>query len=191
MLNQLQDLNQDEKEMDVRQKIIGIILTIILICVITLMIIAIYTFIQIKMIHKSFNHFAGIIALYEETESMKPVINVDDIVFVVINNEGLKENDIIAYYDNDYVITHRIISITDDSYITLGDNPNSGIENVNKDQILGKVFYIWRFGTWKKTMTSPQVYILVLITLMLGSFTILEFKKDKINKRRKDGEEKS
>ena len=54
MLNQLQDLNQDEKEMDVRQKIIGIILTIILICVITLMIIAIYTFIQIKMIHKSF-----------------------------------------------------------------------------------------------------------------------------------------
>lgn len=191
MLNQLQDLNQDEKEMDVRQKIIGIILTIILICVITLMIIAIYTFIQIKMIHKSFNHFAGIIALYEETESMKPVINVDDIVFVVINNEGLKENDIIAYYDNDYVITHRIISITDDSYITLGDNPNSEIENVNKDQILGKVFYIWRFGTWKKTMTSPQVYILVLITLMLGSFTILEFKKDKINKRRKDGEEKS
>ena len=191
MLNQLQDLNQDEKEMDVRQKIIGIILTIILICVITLMIIAIYTFIQIKMIHKSFNHFAGIIALYEETESMKPVINVDDIVFVVINNEGLKENDIIAYYDNDYVITHRIISITDDSYITLGDNPNSGIENVNKDQILGKVFYIWRFGTWKKTMTSPQVYILVLITLMLGSFTILEFKKDKINKRRTDGEEKS
>ena len=141
--------------------------------------------------HKSFNHFAGIIALYEETESMKPVINVDDIVFVVINNEGLKENDIIAYYDNDYVITHRIISITDDSYITLGDNPNSEIENVNKDQILGKVFYIWRFGTWKKTMTSPQVYILVLITLMLGSFTILEFKKDKINKRRKDGEEKS
>ena len=191
MLNQLQDLNQDEKEMDVRQKIIGIILTIILICVITLMIIAIYTFIQIKMIHKSFNHFAGIIALYEETESMKPVINVDDIVFVVINNEGLKENDIIAFYDNDYVITHRIISITDDSYITLGDNPNSEIENVNKDQILGKVFYIWRFGTWKKTMTSPQVYILVLITLMLGSFTILEFKKDKINKRRKDGEEKS
>lgn len=191
MLNQLQDLNQDEKEMDVRQKIIGIILTIFLICVITLMIIAIYTFIQIKMIHKSFNHFAGIIALYEETESMKPVINVDDIVFVVINNEGLKENDIIAFYDNDYVITHRIISITDDSYITLGDNPNSEIENVNKDQILGKVFYIWRFGTWKKTMTSPQVYILVLITLMLGSFTILEFKKDKINKRRKDGEEKS
>ena len=191
MLNQLQDLNKKKKEMDVRQKIIGIILTIILICVITLMIIAIYTFIQIKVIHKSFNHFAGIIALYEETESMKPVINVDDIVFVVINNEGLKENDIIAFYDNDYVITHRIISITDDSYITLGDNPNSGIENVNKDQILGKVFYIWRFGTWKKTMTSPQVYILVLITLMLGSFTILEFKKDKINKRRKDGEEKS
>lgn len=192
MSNQPQDLSQNkEKKEDVRHRVIGTALTIILVVVIVFMAVAIYTFIQIKIIRKTYTHFAGVIALSEQTESMKPAINIDDIVFVSINNSGLKKDDIIAYYDNDYVITHRLISITDDSYITLGDNSDSGIEHVNKDQILGKVIYVWRFGTWKKTMTSPQVYILILITLMFGSFTILEFKKDEINKRRKDGEEKS
>ena len=191
MSNQPQDLSQTKEKEDARHRITGAVLTIILVVVIIFMAVAIYTFIQIKIIRKTYAHFAGVIALSEQTESMKPVINIDDIVFVVINNKGLKEDDIIAYYDNDYVITHRLISIKDDSYITLGDNSDSGIEHVNKDQILGKVIYIWRFGTWKKTMTSPQVYILILITLMFGSFTILEFKKDEINKRRKDGEEKS
>ena len=192
MSNQPQDLSQTkEKKEDVRHRVIGTALTIILVVVIVFMAVAIYTFIQIKIIRKTYTHFAGVIALSEQTESMKPAINIDDIVFVSINNSGLKKDDIIAYYDNDYVITHRLISINNDSYITLGDNSDSGIEHVNKDQILGKVIYIWRFGTWKKTMTSPQVYILILITLMFGSFTILEFKKDEINKRRKDGEEKS
>ena len=192
MSNQPQDLSQTkEKKEDVRHRVTGTALTIILVVVIVFMAVAIYTFIQTKIIRKTYAHFAGVIALSEQTESMKPAINIDDIVFVSINNSGLKKDDIIAYYDNDYVITHRLISINNDSYITLGDNSDSGIEHVNKDQILGKVIYIWRFGTWKKTMTSPQVYILLLITLMFGSFTILEFKKDEINKRRKDGEEKS
>ena len=191
MSNQPQDLSQTKEKEDARHRITGAVLTIILVVVIIFMAVAIYTFIQIKIIRKTYTHFAGVIALSEQTESMKPAINIDDIVFVSINNSGLKKDDIIAYYDNDYVITHRLISINNDSYITLGDNSDSGIEHVNKDQILGKVIYIWRFGTWKKTMTSPQVYILILITLMFGSFTILEFKKDEINKRRKDGEEKS
>ena len=191
MSNQPQDLSQTKEKEDARHRITGAVLTIILVVVIIFMAVAIYTFIQIKIIRKTYTHFAGVIALSEQTESMKPAINIDDIVFVSINNSGLKKDDIIAYYDNDYVITHRLISINNDSYITLGDNSDSGIEHVNKDQILGKVIYIWRFGTWKKTMTSPQVYILLLITLMFGSFTILEFKKDEINKRRKDGEEKS
>ena len=191
MSNQPQDLSQTKEKKVARHRITGAVLTIILVVVIIFMAVAIYTFIQIKIIRKTYTHFAGVIALSEQTESMKPAINIDDIVFVSINNSGLKKDDIIAYYDNDYVITHRLISINNDSYITLGDNSDSGIEHVNKDQILGKVIYIWRFGTWKKTMTSPQVYILILITLMFGSFTILEFKKDEINKRRKDGEEKS
>ena len=191
MSNQPQDLSQTKEKEDARHRITGAVLTIILVVVIIFMAVAIYTFIQIKIIRKTYTHFAGVIALSQLTESMKPAINIDDIVFVSINNSGLKKDDIIAYYDNDYVITHRLISINNDSYITLGDNSDSGIEHVNKDQILGKVIYIWRFGTWKKTMTSPQVYILILITLMFGSFTILEFKKDEINKRRKDGEEKS
>lgn len=191
MSNQPQDLSQTKEKEDARHRITGAVLTIILVVVIIFMAVAIYTFIQIKIIRKTYTHFAGVIALSEQTESMKPAINIDDIVFVSINNSGLKKDDIIAYYDNDYVITHRLISINNDSYITLGDNSDSGIEHVNKNQILGKVIYVWRFGTWKKTMTSPQVYILLLITLMFGSFTILEFKKDEINKRRKDGEEKS
>lgn len=184
-----QDKTKDDKGL-VLHKVISIVLTIILVLVVLFMLISIYSFIQIKIIHTPFGHFAGIIALSEQTESMKPAIDTDDVVFVALNNSNIKENDIIVYYNNEYTITHRLKEIKDDTYITIGDNANSGEESIKKDQIIGKVIYIWKIGIWKKVFTSPEVYIPMLLTIMLASFTVLEYKKE-TRKRRKDGEEKS
>ena len=184
-----QDKTKDDKGL-VLHKVISIVLTIILVFVVLFMLISIYSFIQIRIIHTPFEHFAGIIVLSEQTESMKPAIDTDDVVFVTLNNSNLKENDIIVYYNNEYTITHRLKEIKDDTYITIGDNANSGEESIKKDQIIGKVIYIWKIGIWKKVFTSPEVYIPMLLTIMLASFTVLEYKKEE-KKRRKDGEEKS
>ena len=184
-----QDKTKDDKGL-VLHKVISIVLTIILVFVVWFMLISIYSFIQIKIIHTPFEHFAVIIVLSEQTESMKPAIDTDDVVFVALNNSNIKENDIIVYYNNEYTITHRLKEIKDDTYITIGDNANSGEESIKKDQIIGKVIYIWKIGIWKKVFTSPEVYIPMLLTIMLASFTVLEYKKE-TRKRRKDGEEKS
>ena len=184
-----QDKTKDDKGL-VLHKVISIVLTIILVFVVLFMLISIYSFIQIIIIHTPFEHFAGIIVLSEQTESMKPAIDTDDVVFVALNNSNIKENDIIVYYNNEYTITHRLKEIKDDTYITIGDNANSGEESIKKDQIIGKVIYIWKIGIWKKVFTSPEVYIPMLLTIMLASFTVLEYKKE-TRKRRKDGEEKS
>lgn len=186
---------EDKEDKDlVIHKVFSIILTIILVLVVLFMILSIYSFIQIKIVKTPFDHFAGIIALSEQTESMKPTIDTDDIVFVVLNNSNIKENDIIVYYNSDLTITHRLIEINDNTYITLGDNANSEKEYISKDKIIGKVIYIWKVGIWKKVFTEPIVYIPMLLTLMLASFTVLEYKKDhkkETSQRRKDGEEKS
>jgi len=188
VLKKQEDTNDNGRP--ILQKVFSVFLTIILVLVVLFMIVSIYSFIQIKIIHTPFEHFAGIIVLSEQTESMKPTIDTDDVVFVALNNSNLKENDIIVYFNNEYTITHRLKEINEDSYITIGDNANSGEESIKKDQIIGKVIYIWKIGIWKKVFTSPEVYIPMLLTIMLASFTALEYKKEE-KKRRKDGEEKS
>lgn len=190
-ISDLNDHNQSKEDKSTLiYRIISILLTIVLIIAIIFMVVSIYTFIQVKLIRKPFDHFAGVIVLLEKTESMKPTIDTDDIVFAIINNKNIKENDIIVYYDNELTITHRLVSINENTYITIGDNANSDTELINKNQIVGKVIYIWKIGIWKRVFTAPAVYIPMLLTLMVASFTILEYKKE-TNQRRKDGEEKS
>ena len=79
-----------------------------------------------------------------ETASMSPNYNIGDAVIInkYVDKENLKENDVIAYYDdNDRIIIHRIIKVNSDkTYITKGDyNNTSDSKYVNKDDIYGKV----------------------------------------------------
>lgn len=58
--------------------------------------------------------------------SMEDTINVGDVVIIDKKDKEFVENDIIAYYHNDVILVHRIISIYEDDfgiyYQTKGDN---------------------------------------------------------------------
>ena len=77
-----------------------------------------------------------------QSGSMMPEIKTGEIV-VLLKSNKYKENDIITYQvNNSYFVTHRIVRITQDGYITKGDFNNTEDEKIVKEEnIQGKVIF--------------------------------------------------
>jgi len=95
-------------------------------------------FVTIVLVSGLFKYSLSSIA----SNSMYPAIKKGDAIIVRKLNEKEKENlkvgDIIAFNEDDFIITHRIIEIKDGIYVTKGDNNN--IEDTNrreKNDIVG------------------------------------------------------
>ena len=72
--------------------------------------------------------------------SMEPTLHVGGILYYEkLNINDFNENDILVYELNKHTISHRIVDITENGFITKGDN-NLSIDTyeVNKTQVLGK-----------------------------------------------------
>jgi signal peptidase len=72
--------------------------------------------------------------------SMEPTLKVGGILYYEkIDINGLDEGDILVYETKDHIISHRIVEINEDGFITKGDANNS-VDGVliNNNQILGK-----------------------------------------------------
>ena len=83
------------------------------------------------------------IKLYQiQSGSMLPKLQIGEII-ILLEQENYKIDDIITYrVENSYFITHRIVQITDEGYITKGDANNAEDETVVKqEQIQGKVIF--------------------------------------------------
>ena len=83
------------------------------------------------------------IKLYQiQSGSMLPELQIGEII-ILLEQENYKIDDIITYkVENSYFITHRIVQITDEGYITKGDANNTEDETVVKqEQIQGKVIF--------------------------------------------------
>lgn len=72
--------------------------------------------------------------------SMEPILKVGGILYYQEENiNDFNEGDVLVYQLNDHIISHRIVKVLDDSFITKGDN-NKSIDTyeVLNYQILGK-----------------------------------------------------
>ena len=98
---------------------------------------------------------------------MEPTIDVGDVIIVKITNE-VNENDIIVCNKDNAFITHRLIRIEEDNFITKGDANNTEDEPMNKRDLVGKVVNIIpNFSLWKKVIYTPQVIIPIFVMLIL------------------------
>lgn len=62
----------------------------------------------------------------------KDHIEAGDLIFSVKKDTGeLKPGDVISYLENDYVVTHRILSVTPEGFVTKGDANNE----IDKDPV--------------------------------------------------------
>jgi signal peptidase len=101
------------------------------------------------------------------TGSMEPAIPVGSIVVIKpVNPETLKTGDIICFKLSEPTsITHRIINITDQGFITQGDANNApDLWTVKKENVIGKVIltipYIGYIGYFVRT---PMGFILLIV----------------------------
>lgn len=105
--------------------------------------------------------------------SMEPTLYINDVILVKINNENLKLDDIIAFYSEDAIITHRIVFMDGNMLTVKGDNNNTIDVPIEVGQVIGKVVKVFpKFGVWKKIITEPKILVAIFITLLLFDFAL-------------------
>lgn len=107
-------------------------------------------------------------ALVVSSGSMQPELAIGDVIIIKEVND-YKENDIITYnVNNEYLVTHRIIEINEDNFITKGDNNTSkDKEIVLKENIEGKVIYNSKI---LKLIYRYWLIIILIVVLLLLIF---------------------
>ena len=146
---------------------------------IIILIIVSYCYAQLKVFGKEHIEFCGYTIFQVITGSMEDTIKIKDIVIVKLTDD-VKENDIITYKSNGNFVTHRIISIDGDQIVTKGDANNSKDDPITKGDVVGKVVYIIaNVAVWTQVLTTPQVIIAILVTIVAIWLLFIRPKDDK------------
>ena len=142
--------------------IIKAILNLIYVLLVVIVIILIYNIIQVSILNRPYMNIFGYSFFQVKTGSMSGTMEKGDIIIVKLTKE-VEENDI---------ITHRIIEKQEEQLITKGDANNAEDDPITTDEIIGKVVYIVKnVEIWKNVFKAPEVYTLVIITLVLFGIT--------------------
>ena len=125
------------------------------------------------------------------SHSMEPEIKVGDGVVIgnIKKETDIKIGDIISFYSNNYLITHRVVNIEEVSqklyFTTKGDNNlENDVGRISFQSVEGKVIIrLKRFENVIKTLQSPLTLMLIVIGLILN--LLYSFKINKIKEIRK------
>lgn len=147
------------------KKVKKILFTVVTVILVILLAYNIYNFIMIKVLKHDVATINGYTMLEVVSGSMKPAINVGDMIIINTKDKNYKENDIITYYDKNHnLITHRIIKINDTEIVTKGDNNNTEDEAIYSKEIIGKyATKIANLGIILSSLKSPFTMIMILI----------------------------
>lgn len=136
------------------------------------------------------------------SESMKPNINVYDVVVVVRTNiNKLKQGDIITFYSSNALyggrpITHRIVSKNDDGTFTVKGDANEieDEEKVSPDKIIGKMiirlpelgklqFFIASKSGWMIAILIPAIAVIGYDIYKLIKLIIMKIRYKKLENK--------
>ena len=168
------------------EKLIKIILNFAITIAILLVMLATYSFIQLNILKQEYNTFFGFSIFNISSGSMKETIQIDDII-IVKGVEKLNKGDIITFFQDNQIVTHRIIEILDDgNFITKGDANNSKDSKVYKENVIGKVIKIIpKGGIWVKVFSDSKVITCIFITLIFIGITIQKGEEEETKPKRK------
>ena len=111
---------------------------------------------------------------------MAPTLQINDVVLVKITKENLNKGDIIAFYGENAIITHRILFMENDIITVKGDSNSVVDKPISKEQVIGKIVKVFpKLGIWKKVITNPKILLAIFITLLLFDFALSYSDKNK------------
>lgn len=165
-------INMTVKKTKISEKLIDCLLNILIIIFSIVLLISLYTNIQIKILGHNYANFFGYSMFEVQTESMEDEILAGDWIVVKLTNK-VKLDDIITYELNGTYITHRVIEVYNSTFITKGDANTGKDDPVDQSQIIGKtVKVLGNIGILRKTLLNPAVLIMLIITLFLFNLAI-------------------
>lgn len=151
--------------MKILKRIIIIILSILLG---VLVLYNIYNIVCIKMLKQDVASINGYAILEVISGSMEPTIHVGDMIIVDTKDNNYNEDDIVTFKDKNMLITHRIVSVTEDEIITKGDGNNALDDAITSSDIIGKyVFKINSGGKILAALKSPLTMIMIFVVGVL------------------------
>lgn len=146
------------------KNISGLIKTIAYLILTFIVGIVIYSFISTQILKKDYTNIFGYTYYSVATGSMKPVISPNDLIFVKIT-KNVSKGDIITFKDNGSIVTHRLIDINNNKYITKGDANNTSDTGISKSDIIGKVVYIITPDVILKGIVVVLIFIIFIVIL--------------------------
>lgn len=104
--------------------------------------------------------------------SMEPEIETGSLLFVNTNEKSAKTGDIIAFQAGAAQVSHRVVEVTSDGYVTKGDaNETRDLSTVTEDRVIGVVFlWIPKLGyalKWLSSVSGMILAVTVCISLLL------------------------
>ncbi len=174
------------KIINIFRKFFQIVLTIFIIIMAILVITVIYNFIEIKIKKKDFANYFGYTYMNVISGSMAETINVDDYVFIKLNDKDFKEGDVITFKVDGDIITHRVMTIYNDEILTKGDANNDSDNVITYDDVIGKVVYVGKdFGVYMKVLATPSVFISAFGALILFDLSLSPEERSEKNSEKK------
>lgn len=158
--------------MEALRKVFRFMLNLLIFFVTILLLFALYNFIQIKILGKDYVNYFGYTFFEVQTGSMEDTIYVNDFVFVKLD-ESFSEDDIITFYYNDSIVTHRIVELKENELITKGDANNTLDNPITYNDVIGKVVFIGHeYGTYIRVFRNPVVLGLIIAVVILLSILL-------------------
>jgi len=156
-------------------KIIIQIMTLILFA---LLIVAIYGKAQMLLFKQEYASMFGYTMFQVASGSMEPALSINDVIVVKINDD-IEVNDIISFVDKGTIITHRVLSINENSVTVKGDANNTIDMPIDRSVVIGKVIKVYpELKIWQDVLSDPKILVVLFITLLSFDFAFSYKKKD-------------
>ena len=188
------DINSIEKRRKKQKKIIKIVDILLVILIYNIILVMLSCMNKIETVNL-FGYEAYIIT----TDSMSPSIRAGDVIITKkVEKEKIQKGDIITFYINGEINTHRITNIEEkDSetyYTTKGDNNNiEDSQKIKFSEIIGKhIITLPYLGTFIRIMENKVVFLIVILIILILYFLKIQQidKKEKRREKKKIEEEK-
>ena len=145
-----------------------ILILALIVTLLILVLINVSTLLSINAIKQDRIVRVGYFSAIINSGSMEPAFSKNDLL-ILKGADGYQTNDVITYVSQrGSLITHRIMTVLEDGYITQGDANNIPDEKIYGQQVLGKVVYaIPGVGGVIAGITSPLGLVFLIGIFLL------------------------
>ena len=139
------------------------IVIVLLLCAILFLNIS--TLITMNKIEKGYSVLEGYASAIVRSGSMEPALSKHDLIIIKAKSD-YREGDIVTFVSNNgSLVTHRIISLSENEIITQGDANNVADSEIDPQMILGEVILILPGIGLFATFLSTPIGIIYIIAI--------------------------